>query len=139
MSIKVLETLKVINFPHFDIRHEIWESCPGDRTLMKQAYTKSGDYIGDPKCARYLVNKRGIIHFLKRTKESCVVSVGYSPKEKKWFGWSHRAIFGFRPGSKCRKGSVQYVPTIHGGRGEWTAKTWDDAKQMAIDFAAGVS
>jgi len=25
------------------------------------------------------------------------------------------------------------------GRGEWTAKTMDDAKQMAVDFCEGVS
>lgn len=146
------------------------------------------------------------------------VSLGFSPEEQKWFGWSHRAIFGFGIGSTCKKGDCGYVPAtpeelfkdvttpdedgwawqkpenveiiengirikaemvkpvgggtpvaakianacdevIDGesgeimdfesaepeyfdvmcGRGEWTAKTLDDAKQMAIDFAKGVS
>lgn len=126
--------------------------------------------------------------------------VGFSPKDGKWYGWSHRAIYGFKVGSECKKGDCHYkgstteeqeeaairfwaseshvgtrcdgiierdgekyfdirwqyansVPneklrsTISGcehhikptGRGEWTAKTIEDAKQMAVDFNEGVS
>ena len=124
--------------------------------------------------------------------------VGFSPKDGKWYGWSHRAIYGFEIGSTCKKGDCHYRPTcladeikkaiefwsdpdhlnvkakadgpgvikvtwrynnkipnralrrtISGvtwhydpnnyGRGEWTAKTLEDAKQMAIDFNEGVS
>lgn len=144
--------------------------------------------------------------------------VGFSPKDNKWYGWSHRAIFGFEVGSTCKKGDCHYVPetpekliddhanffkefgedeikykrnechilpdrsgirilpmpleiqmttvdnigsildgeidledcevvdinkdsfyTIKCGRGEWVAKTMEDAKQMAIDFNEGVS
>jgi hypothetical protein len=131
--------------------------------------------------------------------------IGYNPIEQKWYGWSHRAIYGFGVGSECKKGNcgfessnkedfkeyclrfwgdtdmeethkvnpiaeegmqdgklgvwVKYtyddkVPNhkmrnkIYAifsefpekwGKGEWVAKTIDDAKQMAIDFARGVS
>ena len=146
--------------------------------------------------------------------------VGFSPKDNKWYGWSHRAIYGFEIGSECKKGDCNYVaatpedliddhasfyldisqesydqhraecqilddrsgirilhtpitmniaPSIEGavqaadegtipdlpeetidfgdngfsiivcGRGEWTAKTMEDAKQMAVDFNSGVS
>lgn len=126
--------------------------------------------------------------------------VGFSPKENKWYGWSHRAIYGFEVGSECKKGDCHYVGSsikeqeedairfwsdddydnvickgiiekdgdkffditwdykdgtpnkkLHGtiggaehfitklGRGEWVAKTMDDAKLMAIDFNEGVS
>ena len=126
--------------------------------------------------------------------------VGFSPKDSKWYGWSHRAIFGFEIGSTCEKGNCHYfakniddeieaairfwddeghenttaektsegilrvtwkyaedkktIPNedLHGqisgvdwhyntkfGRGEWVAKTTEDAKQMAIDFNEGVS
>lgn len=126
--------------------------------------------------------------------------VGFSPKENKWFGWSHRAIYGFEVGSTCKIGDCHYVgsnlkdqekdairfwndenhinvhskgiveqdnerffdicwtydnktpnkklrSTISGtlhhitplGRGEWAAKTMEDAKQMAQDFNSGVS
>ena len=59
--------------------------------------------------------------------------VGFSEKEQKWYGWSHRAIYGFGVGSKCKKGDAHYK-----GK-EWTAKTLKDAKKMAEDFAEAVS
>lgn len=123
--------------------------------------------------------------------------VGFSPMEGKWYGWSHRAIFGFKVGSTCNKGDCHYraanlddeleaavvfwsgdnktdvtAEVIDGeiqvswmyddltpneklrgtkggcgwsndianfGRGEWVAKTMEDAKQMAVDFNEGVS
>lgn len=35
--------------------------------------------------------------------------VGFSPKGSKWYGWSHRAIYGFEIGSTCEKGDCHYV------------------------------
>jgi len=138
----------------------------------------------------------------RERKTSCI---GFNPIEQKWFGWSHRAIFGFGIGSECKKGNCNYKPSnkedfkedclrfwgdtdmeethivnpiaeegtqdgklgiwvrytydykvpnekMRGqasgmfseypkkwGKGEWTAKTIEDAKQMAIDFAKNVS
>ncbi len=132
-------------------------------------------------------------------------NIGFNPIEQKWYGWSHRAIFGFGIGSECKKGMcgfkagtkedfaeqqlrwfgdtdmnetykinatvkeftkdgiegvlVEYdyndkVPNkatrgTHReefepypktfGKGEWTAKTLDEAKTMAIDFAKSIS
>jgi len=148
-----------------------------------------------------------IAHLLKlgitEQVQSCI---GFNPIEQKWFGWSHRAIFGFGIGSECKIGSCAYEPdskeafaedclrfwgdtdldednykdkptvreetkdgelgsyveytynhrtpnkALRGqlsgmfsrypkkfGKGEWTAKTLEDAKIMAIDFANGVS
>lgn len=126
------------------------------------------------------------------------VSLGFNPKEQKWYGWSHRAVFGFGIGSKCKQGNCGFQPSnkdefikkqllfwgdneyavdkseaidkgdgvlithiyndevpntsLRGtryerfieypkewGKGEWEAKTLEDAKQMAIDFAKSVS
>lgn len=132
-------------------------------------------------------------------RTSCI---GFNPIEQKWYGWSHRAVFGFGIGSTCKKGDCgyiskdyddfvercvsfwededhtnvagikstndegvegvqvtwEYIPekvpnkSLHGtiggsfmyppkkwGKGEWIAETIEDAKQMAIDFAEGVS
>lgn len=132
--------------------------------------------------------------------KSLTHGVGFSPKDGKWYGWSHRAIYGFEIGSTCKKGDCHYVGSseqeqedaaiefwksndyanvrctgtiardgnkffvikwdyldsvpnekLHGtigsiehfitplGRGEWTAKTIEDAYQMAVDFNEGVS
>ena len=62
-----------------------------------------------------------------------VQSIGFSEEEQKWYGWSHRAIYGFGVGSKVKKGDCAY-----NGK-EWTAKNLEDAKKMAIDFAEAVS
>ena len=34
--------------------------------------------------------------------------IGFNPIEKKWYGWSHRAIFGFEIGSEVKKGDCGY-------------------------------
>jgi hypothetical protein len=151
--------------------------------------------------------KRGITEQIQdgygEPKTCCI---GFNPTEQKWYGWSHRAIFGFTIGSEVEKGSCGYEPSnkedfkedclrfwgdtdMNGdthktnpiaeegtqdgklgiwvrytydykvpneqmrgktsgmfseypekwGRGEWTAKTLEEAKQMAIDFARSVS
>ena len=120
------------------LRTEIVEMIPGQKTTWTMAYTPDGQYIGDPKIAYRLIVKRGIQP--QRVKqEHCVTSVGFSIKDGKWYGWSHRAIYGFKIGSRCRKGDCHYTPRNLGGRGAWMAKTVADARQMAIDFASGVS
>ena len=143
------------------------------------ALSKSGGYIGDSKTAYRLVHKFGIEHFENPDCKTCCV--GYSPKSKKWYGWSHRAIYGFKVGSTVKKGSCAYEPSnkeefvesiktfwgntgkekfeivengvnvitealshieaypLKWGRGEWTATTSQEAKEMAKAFASSVS
>ena len=117
------------------IRRELWRySSVEEPTEMMSAYTPDGAYIGDPKDARYLVVKRGIRPQL-RTPESNVCSIGYNAAERKWYGWSHRAIYGFGVGARSRKGKcgAEYLPK------GFVAKTLTDAKQMAEAFARSVS
>lgn len=133
-------------------------------------------------------------------------NIGFNPTKQKWYGWSHRAIFGFGVDSECKKGNCGFEPSnkedfkedclkfwgdtdmngdthklnpiaeegtqdgklgiwvrftyddkipnkkmrgkISGvfseypetwGKGEWTAKTLDEARVMAVDFARSVS
>ncbi len=47
---------------------------------------------------------------LEITKE-LTHGVGFSPKYNKWYGWSHRARYGFEVGSTCNKGDCHYVPS----------------------------
>lgn len=42
--------------------------------------------------------------------EELTHGVGFSPKDNKWYGWSHRAIFGFTVGSTCTEGDCHYRP-----------------------------
>lgn len=171
-----------------------------DVTTMDVAYTVKGKYIGAVKDAVHLVGDRGIQPQLA-SRKNAVCSIGFCEKEQKWFGWSHRAIYGFGIGSTISPGDCGYQPSdiddwiaqtisfwtdayhenvtgrfkidedntrvlvvswtmsetvpnqkLRGtissldcypptefGRGSWTAKTLEDAKQMAIAFAEGVS
>lgn len=71
----------------------------GGEFKVTSAYTPSGEYIGNPKTAHYLVIKRGITPELATPKNN-VCSVGYCTTDGKWYGWSHRAIVGFGIGNK---------------------------------------
>lgn len=62
--------------------------------------------------------------------------VGFSEKEQKWYGWSHRAIHGFKIGDKC-KGDLGLGDGYTFKEGD-ILKTLDDCKQRAIDFANSV-
>ena len=78
-------------------------------------------------------------------------SIGFNKSKKKWYGWSHRALFGFGIGDKVKKGDVcaspGSIPEYIAEHPEedvslpvgFKAKTLDDAKLMAIAFADGVS
>lgn len=149
--------------------------------------------------------KKGVTEQIQSIKGSGVASIGFNPTEQKWYGWSHRAIFGFGIGSECKKDNTHFEPSnkeefiedclrfwgdtdmedtnkldpiaeegtqdgrlgvwvsytlddtipnkkMRGkvssvfseypetwGKGEWTATTLEEAKQMAIDFSRGVS
>jgi len=93
------------------LRKEVVETpCPDTPTMeWTMAYTPSGDYIGNPKTAHRLCVKRGIAPE-KTNSEHCVCSIGFSFKDGKWYGWSHRAIFGFQIGSTCVPGDCHYRP-----------------------------
>ena len=38
------------------------------------------------------------------------INIGFNPLEQKWYGWSHRAVYGFGVGAECKKGHVHYRP-----------------------------
>lgn len=67
-------------------------------------------------------------------KDSTIHSYGKAKSDNKWYGWSHRAIAGFGIGD------VVKPDTIDNGTGkEFTIKTDDHAKEVAIAFAKEVS
>lgn len=120
-----------------------------DRIRMKLAYTPEGDFIGDTRLARRLCAGKGI-RPKKRSPDSNVCSIGFSEQDQKWYGWSHRAIFGFAIGAEAKEGDCV---TSSGWTQEWLdahpeddislpigfkAETLDDAKRMAVAFAESV-
>lgn len=119
------------------VNTEVWQLAfsPDDPVTIRAAYNPSGHYIGDAKLARHLCDKLGIAPEVANPNHHKVCSIGYSKKDGKWYGWSHRALYGFKIGDTVKKGDCAYTPS----RGEWAAQTVDDARQMAMDFAASVS
>lgn len=118
----------------YEVRTETWTMGNEPTVTIRSAYTPAGDYIGTPKNARSLVVKRGIAPE-KRTSTSNVCSIGYAKRSRQWFGWSHRAIFGFGVGSVVTKGhcAAESLPV------GFKAKTLADAKRIAEAFADSVS
>lgn len=82
-------------------------------------------------------NKHGIVPE-KISSSSKVNQIGFSEKEQAWYGWSHRAIYGFKIGVKSGPGKVGYE-TLKQENGPLEAKTLDDCKKMAIAFAKEIS
>lgn len=135
------EVLKVRRYKvGYEIRTELWWHSPNDEpTEVKAAYTPSGDYIGSSRRANFFCKKRGI-NPEKASQDHCVCSIGFCKKEKKWYGWSHRAMCGFGIGDKLYEeeftddGSVPFIE-----HGSITIENMDQAKQAAINFASSVS
>ena len=77
-------------------------------------------------------------------------SIGFVPSECKWYGWSHRAIYGFTVGDVVSEGDLTntsgFVKEYEIQHPEenmalpvgFKAETLNDAKRMAIAFACAV-
>lgn len=121
-----------------------------NHVIVKSAYTPNGDYIGDGRTAYYLCTKRGIKPEKANTTHN-VCSIGFCEREQKWYGWSHRAIYGFGIGSEVKEGdccaSSGFTDEYLKEHPEddlslpigFIAKDLIDAKRMAISFASSVS
>ena len=118
--------------------------------ILDSAYTDpGGDYIGSSVWAYRLIRKRGIAPE-KADPNHNVCSIGFCEREQKWYGWSHRAMYGFGIGDVVKEGDCtaesgwideyledhpeadRSLPT------GFIAKTLEDAKLMAIAFADSV-
>ena len=129
------------------------EGASGQTVTLEVAYTVTGYYIGTPEVAHSLCNERGIspecISLSSADRNVC--SIGFSAQDQKWYGWSHRAIYGFGVGDVAKEGdcvcSSGWTDEYLAEHPEkdlslpvgFEAKTLDDAKRMAVAFAESVS
>lgn len=137
---KVLEVLKETEKYGYIIRDEMWDSegLMDEPMRITTCYTPTGDWIGDEKTAKYLVEEKGIAPELS-DKNHCVCSIGFCEKENKWAGWSHRALAMFGIGDKLFEEEFgdDKTPFIEHGSKEIT--NMDEARQAAVNFARSVS
>ena len=54
--------------------------------------------------------------------------LGFNPIEQKWYGWSHRAIFGFGIGSECKKCHAHFEPSNVDEFKEDCLRFWGDTE-----------
>jgi len=139
---KGIEVVKVVRERRYRsgyiLRDEVWK-FNGEETLMERvAYNPSGDYIGDSKEAYFLCSRKGISPE-KSDPGHCVCSIGYSTKDKKWYGWSHRAICGFKIGDMLYEEGACGEDVPYRKCGKKPIETLQEAKQAAINFARSVS
>ena len=99
----------------------------------------SGDWIGGEDMALYLCEEKGIRDIQLAAKDHTVCSIGFNRTEKKWYGWSHRAVVGFGIGDKLFEEDYGDDDTLYIEHGNKTIETLDEAKQSAIKFAEYVS
>jgi hypothetical protein len=114
---------------------------PGSKPFTTTSfYTIDGDYyIGDEKWAKMLTQKRGLTKIQTSFKDSKVANIGFNEKEQKWYGWSHRAMFGFGIGDKIFKEQFGNDHTKFSEHGDKKIETLSDAKLAAGRFAEYVS
>jgi len=144
--------IKVLKVRHYKAGYEVrteLTDITGKEIISKSAYTPEGNYIGSSKTAYRLCKRKGIIPELAEPNAGCC-TIGFSPRHQKWYGWSHRALYGFAIGDVVKKGSACATTGWIDGYVEehpeadkslpigFTAKTLDDCKKMAIAFAESV-
>jgi len=141
LPIRKILSEKVYNVPvTYIVREEVidGDDFGGGDVTMKSAYTVNGNYIGDPKDAKYFCTEMGI-HPEKSDPAHSVCSVGFQPKEQKWYGWSHRAISGYGVGDTIEDHDLE------DGTGEkifsqgHELQTLEECYQAAVTFADSVS
>jgi hypothetical protein len=82
--------------------------------------------------------KHGIVS-QKAKPSHCVHSIGFSEKEQKWYGWSHRAIAGFGKGDKIFEPNFGDDKTPFVKHGKMPIRNMADAEKSARGFAEYVS
>ena len=113
-------------------------------------YNKDDKYVGTLEDFQMYIEKYNLSE-IQTYNDQKVCSIGFNKKEQKWYGWSHRAIFGFGIGDVVKEGSCcaesGYVEDYIKEHPEkdlslpvgFEAKTLEDAKRMAIAFADSVA
>lgn len=137
---------KVIDKRGFEVQFQE-SSDEGDTPIyFLFAYNFKGQLIGDIHMALNLITDRGISpELIDADHEIC--SIGFCDKEQEWYGWSHRAIYGFGIGYIVSAGDIvnssgwteeylQEHPKVNTSFPVgFEAKTLEDCRTLAIAFA----
>ncbi len=133
MTIKVLERR---DYHGCELRKE--ELTDADTGLLddesmtwEMVYAPDGGLVGPESEAYELVVKRGILPE-RRKPEFSGCSVGFSERDQKWYGWSHRGAHGFSIGS-------QYFAEFGDEDKGRIIANLDEARESAYRFSEAVN
>lgn len=112
------------------VRRETFKSGKDEQTNI-EAYNHDLKYIGKTPLARELCEKMGIVPETYGDEQVC--TIGFAEHDETWYGWGGGAIAGFKKGHRVENNDV--LLTLKKYKVGDKAKTLDDAKRMAIDFA----
>ncbi len=118
---------------------EMFDGSIKEQEMVNCYSLDTGHWIGTHKDARSLAVKFGLRDIQKADPEDSVASIGFNHTEKKWYGWSHRAICGFGKGDRIFEEKFGNDKTKFTKHGRKTIKTLEDAKLAAKRFARYVS
>jgi hypothetical protein len=102
---------------------------------MMYASKSDGSYltfVGLENDLKYLMDI-GISEQIQSSNGGKVACIGFNPTEKKWYGWSHRAIFGFTVGSECKIGDCGFNSSNEEEFKNWCASFWGDKEYSSGD------
>ena len=116
----------------YELRECVLDGVPPPHHIA--AYAPDGGYIGLKDWADSL-DERGI-QAQKRTPDSNVCSIGFCEREQKWYGWSHRAMYGFGIGSTVSKGDCGYQPTDEADFIADALRFWHDEDHHAREWVS---
>lgn len=94
--------------------------------VMHSAYSKiDGGYVGVWEDAWRYKHKFNLTQIQKAEPTNNVTSIGFNEQEQKWYGWSHRALFGFGVGSTVKMGDCAFAPSNKEELAQSCAKFWE--------------
>jgi hypothetical protein len=136
MDRKILSEEK---FPNYVVKQEQCTMGDDEPVNLESAYTHYGDYIGNPDMAKFICDKMKILPQLACEGDN-ICTIGFCPDDGKWYGWSHRAIVGFRIGDRLFEQDYPEAndDTLFTEYGDKVIVNRKEAKQAAINFADSI-
>lgn len=138
-KMEMVSQVMIRSTEHFEVWEEEWDMGNAEHFENVKdiaVRNKQGDYAG-PKEVVNLFEKFGIAPELIED-DSDVCTIGWSEREEKYYGWSHRAAFGFGLDDMIyEEGFDDDAPFRK--HGNTRIKSKDDARKAAINFARDVA
>lgn len=130
-DVEILSEEKVA--PHIVLRDErMYSTNPDINDLtMESYYNEDGVFIDCVPSGLVQVLIEYEVEPIPRDPGHHMCSIGFSKKNQKWYGWSHRGMFGFGVGHKV---TVEEAERL-GVEVDSVAETLDDCRTLAIQYA----